>query len=240
MTIELRGGMTTEDRRLDRLPSLNEQRLVKYPLRPLLAEAPREPRSYSWRHVQLDQGSEGACTGFDETMEAAARPKPFFGDPVYSPPRIVDVETIARGIYYRAKQLDDWPGEDYEGSSVDAAAKAGVEAGYAKGYVWATGSPEDMVNQVFLAIGYHGPVRCGSNWKSSMYRADTSGFLRYSGDVVGGHAFLFSRVSVKKDALWTPNSWGGEGQGWVSREDLVKMASDGAEFCLSVGRRMPA
>lgn len=239
MSIRLRGGLTTEDRRLDRLPSLNETRLAKYPLRPLLAAVPRKPRSYSWRYVQLDQGNEGACTGFDETMEAAARPKPFFGDPVDDPPPIIEVEREAFRIYARAKQIDEWPGEAYEGSSVDAAARAGVERGFAKGFVWATGSPENMVEQVFLAVGYHGPVRCGSNWKQGMYEADEAGFLHYTGSVVGGHAFLFTRASVARDALWLPNSWGGAGQGWISRNDLVTMAQEGAEFCMSVDRLMP-
>src|SRR3954468_14566520 len=98
MSIRLRGGLTTEDRRLDRLPSLNERRLAKYPLRPLLATVAQKPRAYTWAYVQLDQGNEGACTGFDETTEAAARPKPFFGDPVRKPPRIVDVEREAMKI----------------------------------------------------------------------------------------------------------------------------------------------
>jgi hypothetical protein len=96
-----------------------DERSRKFPIRTLLPDKPR--RSYTWRvYTVLDQGAEGACTGFSVAHEAAARPK------------VVKNITndIARQIYYRARELDEWPGEDYEGSSVLAAMKAGTEKGW--------------------------------------------------------------------------------------------------------------
>lgn len=82
---------------------------------------PTTPRSYTWRcPVNLDQGSEGACTGFAVAQEAAARPV-----------MVKDItNAVAKQIYYRARQLDEWPGENYEGSSVLGAMKAGKEKGW--------------------------------------------------------------------------------------------------------------
>jgi len=59
------------DRTFDRAVRFDE-RSKEYPIRTLVAAKPL--RSFTWRHLQLDQGTEGACTGFSATMEAAARP----------------------------------------------------------------------------------------------------------------------------------------------------------------------
>ena len=44
---------------------------------------------------------------------------------------------FARGIYKQAQTLDEWPGDDYEGTSVLAGAKA-VQA---EGYMASTAGP---------------------------------------------------------------------------------------------------
>lgn len=199
---------------------------------PLLA-----PRTRTWRYLQLDQGDQGACTGFAVTMEAAANPKPIFGDPIRHHDATL-ANGIARSVYYRARQLDEWPGEDYEGSSVLGAMKAGVEHGWYSEYRWATGSPEMMADDVITAIGYHGPVIFGANWVQGMNQP-LNGVMHYDGRVLGGHAFVGSAYSVKRDAVFIPNSWGGAGQGWLPRTELAKMLGDGGEACVPVNRRRP-
>ena len=114
--------------KLDRRVSFDE-RSRAFPIRALIA-ATVEPRSYEWPlDLRLDQGSEGACTGFAVTHEAAAEPFPVTGL----------TEDTARQVYHRARELDEWPGEAYEGSSVLAAMKAGVELGWYSEYRWAFG-----------------------------------------------------------------------------------------------------
>jgi hypothetical protein len=227
------------ERTFDRAVKFDE-RSKGFPVRALLPS--KAPRSYTWRHLQLDQGTEGACTGFSATTEAAARPKPVFGDPripstIAKTPQI---EQIARQVYHRARQLDEWPGEDYEGSSVLGATKAGQELGWWTRYHWALGpGPEAAANDVIMSLGYRGPVMLGTNWYESMMVPRGDGYLAVAGRVAGGHAWLATAYSKTRDAIWTPNSWGGQGQGWIHRSDLVRLLAEDGEACIPDTRLMP-
>lgn len=227
------------NRVFDRRVSYDEKSL-NYPIRTLLPDKPL--RSFSWRAIQLDQGEEGACTGFSATMEAAARPVPIFGNPImFGYGRDVsNLNQIGVEVYHRARQLDEWEGEDYEGSSVIAATKAGMERGWWKEYRWALGpGPEAAAEDVMRAVSFHGPVMLGTNWYYDMMEADSKGFLHATGGIAGGHAFIVNRYSVKGDAVWTPNSWGGFGQGWISRADLITLLANDGEACIPVMRTFP-
>src|SRR5687768_2787907 len=63
--------------------------------------------------VYLDQGVEGACTGFGTAKALLQTPR-----------RRTDVnDAFARAIYNQAKIEDEWAGENYDGSSVLGAMK---------------------------------------------------------------------------------------------------------------------
>lgn len=223
--ILLRGGFRTTDERLDRVPFFDE-RSKNFPIRTIVGDKPL--RSYTWRTpVQLDQGQEGACTGFSVSMEAAAWPVAEEGI----------TNEVAREIYKRARQLDEWEGEDYEGSSVLGAMKAATERGWYREYRWALGpGPEAAVQDLALAVGHHGPAVIGSNWYEGMFDPDKDQYLRVTGKVAGGHAYVLSRYSRSRNAFWTPNSWGGSGQGWITRKDMVKLMGEDGEGCIPVVR----
>ena len=73
MSIKLKGGCQTDDLRLDRVPQFDE-RSRQYPIRTILRV--QRPRSFTWPcAVFLDQGQEGACTGFSTAHEIGAAPK---------------------------------------------------------------------------------------------------------------------------------------------------------------------
>lgn len=237
MTVRLRNGSTVEDPRLDRLEQRDE-RSLNYPIRALVGG--RKPRAYTWRHYVTDQGNQGACVGHACTQEAAARPKPVYGDPVRNPAAVQTLNDDARAVYRRAQQLDPWEGEEptYSGTSVLAGVQAGVERGWWSEYRWALGpGPEAAANDVILALGYAGPVIMGTVWRSGMWRPDADGYLRATGNDEGGHAYLLVSYSLKRDAVWTPNSWGGAGQGWITRADLVSLLAAGGEACIPTVRR---
>ena len=106
-------------------------------------------RSYTWGvDVWNDQGYEGACVGFAWSHELSARPKIYR---VYA--------DGARKIYKRAQVLDQWPGEDYEGTSVLAGIKAVQELKGINGlpliqeYRWAFG-----IEEVVRVVGRRGPL----------------------------------------------------------------------------------
>lgn len=225
------------ERKFDRLISY-DVRSADYPVRTVLPDV-WPPRSYSWSHYQLDQGNEGACIGFAVTMEAAARPRPFFGDPIYRRSQINwrAVNDDAFDTYHQAQTVDQWPGEDYEGTSVIAGMKIGLRKGYWSEYRWALGpSSEAAARDVALSIAYRGPVVIGAWWWTGMDEPDADGFLRPNGIRRGGHAFLLSRYSRRLDAVWTPNSWGGAGQGWIHFGDLVSLLADDGEAAVPVVR----
>lgn len=219
----MRGGGWASDARLGRVASF-DARSRDYPIRALLAPA-ASPRSYTWRlGTHLDQGRTSACTGFSLAHELAARP-------VVVP---VD-EALAQAFYVRARQLDEWPGEEYDGSSVLGAVKGATEGGFYSEYRWAFGL-DDLV----LAVGHHGPAILGINWYQEMFRPDVDGLLHVAGAVAGGHAILCSAVSVKRERFWLSNSWGLDwglsGGAWVSFEDMGRLLREDGEACIPVKR----
>src|SRR5574338_684765 len=203
-----------------------------------------ELRSYTWRcDVYNDQGYEGACVGFAWSHELSARPKVYPVGP-----------DVARSIYYRARQLDPWPGEDYEGTSVLAGVKAVQEMTGAEGkpligeYRWAFG-----IEQAVRVIGRRGPVVLGINWYNNMFDTDGNGFLHPTGGIAGGHAILaygvkcvwidkynpdrtFNNLNVDKSFVKLHNSWG---TGWgiggnakITVRDLDFLLRDNGEACI--------
>lgn len=218
--------MSAADPRLDRLVQF-DARSRAFPIRALLAPTAR-PVSCTWRcPIYLNQGDEGACCGFAVAHEAAAPPAPVSGI----------TEDVARGVYYRARVLDDWPGEDYEGTSVLAAVKAGMERKWYAEYRWAF-SLDDLI----LALGWRGPAVLGLNWYEGMMEADRLGYIHPTGTLVGGHAIMANGVSLKNRDIRLHNSWGPEfglmGDAFISFEDLDRLLHEQGEACVPTWRML--
>lgn len=223
--IELKNGVKTSDVRLDRIPQFDEESR-SYPVRQLVAS--KKPRSYTWRvPAWLDQGTEGACVGFSWSHELAGRPKEVKGV----------TDDTARDVYRRARQIDEWPGEDYEGTSVLAGAKAIQEAGYMSEYRWAFGL-EDLI----LAVGYQGPAVLGINWYTGMYDPDSKGYIHVEGEIAGGHAIVCHGVNIKGQYFKLHNSWGKnwgkDGECLISFDDMRRLLSERGEACVPVVRKI--
>lgn len=183
------------DRVLDRIPEFDERSRSFAAVSPIDT---RPLRSYTWScDVYNDQGQEGACVGFGWTHELAARPHIIRRDAEF-----------ARGIYHRARQLDDRPGEDYEGTSVLAGAKAIQELQNSKGkkyfdeYRWAFG-----IQDTLRVIGYAGPVVLGVNWYDGMFDPDPRGFIVPDGELAGGHCILANGVKIVRFDKTLPATW---------------------------------
>lgn len=205
-------------------------------------------RSYTWScDVYNDQGQEGACVGFSISHELSARPQVWRAD-----------AAVAQNIYHRARELDQWPGEDYDGTSVLAGMKAAQEIMNTKGlpvyggYRWAFG-----IQDVVKTIGYKGPVVLGINWHYSMYYPDSQGFIAPTENPVGGHAILANGVKVVKlvstePAVWSNidldksyvrlhNSWGTSygkgGDAFITLRHLDALLQADGEACIPELRR---
>lgn len=207
---------------LGRLPQFDD-RSRAYPIRALLPATIPE-RGRTWRCSKyLDQGREGACVGFAWAHELAA-----------APVRVRNVNNAtARALYHAAQIVDEWPGEDYEGSSVLAGAKVLTIEGHLRGYRWAFG-----IGDVLDTIAAYGPVVLGIDWHDSMYTPDERGFIHASGEVVGGHAILARGVRrvggdwvVRLRNSWG-RSWGQHGDCFIRAVVLGELLAAGGEACV--------
>ncbi len=220
--MKLKGGFTTQDRRLDRVPQ-PDPRNTLFPIRTLVADLPF--RSYTWRvETWLDQGQQGRCVGFAWAHELAARPVVEAVSDVYA-----DV------IYRIAQRTDEWPGEDYEGTSVIAGAKACQDLGHFLQYRWAF----DLAD-LRRTLGYKGPAVLGINWYEDMFEPDADGFIHATGPLMGGHAILAFSVSERLQRITLHNSWGRDwgmdGNAYVSFDDMAALLAADGEACIPVER----
>lgn len=151
-----------------------------------------------------------------------------------SPVRNIKVAKECRDFYRLCQQNDEWPGENYDGTSVRAGAKVAQQQGYIEEYYWAF-NIEAAVNHVLNT----GPMVVGTDWYSKMFNP-INGYLVIGGGIVGGHAYLIKGVNVSKKnpdgtkgAFRIFNSWGRWGQNgcaWLSF-DIFRFLLTNGEAC---------
>lgn len=115
------------------------------------------------------------------------------------------VRAVTNAGYSWAQANDEWPGTQYDGTSVRAGAKWMVTQGLLAEYRW--------VWDVETAIAYlrseeGGPLVGGFDWFSGMSRPDSKGYVEPTGRWEGGHAFLVYWYSERTDAFSCFNQWG--------------------------------
>lgn len=161
----------------------------------------RKTRTWKIRNAVLDQGQEGACVGHGVINACSAAPMSI---------RLPAPQTTAFGMYYGSRYIDDYPGEDYDGTSVNAGCKLAVTMGFAASYKWAFGV-EELAHGV-LEVG---PAVIGINWYESMYSTDFNGLVNVDGAIAGGHCICVTgfKRSAKIGDYTGPvfrwrNSWG--------------------------------
>lgn len=237
--VQLKGGFETADRRLDRIPQF-DPRSRRFGIAEVLPDKPQ--RSYTWRLpaqvpgfpstrpdaqacAVLDQGREGACVGFGWSHELMARP-------VVQP--TIDA-SYALYVYHEARVIDEWPGEDYSGTSVLAGAKIVQRQGHMKEYRWGFN-----LNDFIMALGYAGPVVLGLNWYTGMMNTDSEGFIHPTGRVEGGHCVAATGINIRRREAYGPNSWscdwGRNGFWRMSLDDLERLLHEQGEQCIPTGR----
>lgn len=159
----------------------------------------------------LDQKREGACTGFGVQNFLNAAPLMSNG-----------TNADAQKLYYRARQIDEWEGEDYDGSSVSAATRAAMELG--KVSEW--GYLDTHAACCKWILDNRGGLIYGMNWYEGMYTPNAEGYIRPTGKMVGGHC-LYERGCSKWLDSRLYNSWGADwgyhGLAWMSKADKEYM-----------------
>lgn len=226
------------ERTFDWRPEFDERSRL-YPIRTMLPRAQNKTFTL-WQNGEiLDQGSEGACVGFGWTAEALAGPIQVDLNRVNGP-MSKEPNRFANYVYKEAQKVDQWPGEDYEGTSVLAGAKIMMRHDVLHQYRWAFGSGD-----VIGALMSTGPVILGINWYSGMYRAP-GGKLSIFGNKVGGHCILAIGYNPSSEAFkgeetiilqnsWG-NSWGIDGIAEMTVKDLDRLLKEGGEACVPLVR----
>lgn len=209
-----------------------DPRDTSFPMRPLLAapitEAP-PTRYWNANGWWGDQRSTPQCVAYAWTHWLEDGPVMQPGKGPIVPPAT---------LYAEAQKVDEWPGEDYEGTSVRAGAKALQDRGLVESYHWAWDA--ETVLQAVLTTG---PVVMGTNWYDSMFDTDAQGMVRISGAIAGGHAWLIDGASRYRGVVRAKNSWGRDwgrrGFFWLSMETLERLIHEDGEAALAIEVRAP-
>jgi hypothetical protein len=161
-----------------------------------------------------DQGQEGACVGFSLSWNMSILNRQRYD---------------AFRIYKRAQDIDEWPGSDYSGTSVNAGCRVLLTEGHWRlqksrwwaearaflrlehgiaAYRWTTD-----VNEIRASIAAGIPVTLGINWYSNfdspVYHNKEWWVGRGElGQIRGGHAITVYAASDKREAVRLTNTWG--------------------------------
>lgn len=135
-------------------------------------------------------------------------------------------------LYRECQQLDDEPGEAYDGTTVRGGAKALRARGFVGRFLWAF--TLDAVVATVLEIG---PVVVGVPWYADMMDPTKGGLIRARGDLLGGHALVVNGANSETGMLRLKNSWGkswgDNGRAFISFDDFERLLKEDGEACLA-------
>lgn len=203
-----------------------DPRDANFPMRAALPAVPsvRKYRYWNASGWWFDQGDRPICVGASLAMWLEDGPVTQRGRAPVLTPEI---------IYHEAQLVDEWPGEDYEGTSVRAGMKVLKARGFVDTYRWAQ-NVDDVV-QSLLEVG---PVVIGIPWYESMFQPDEAGLMHVGGSVAGGHAIKVDGINVAHGLVRLKNSWGKDfgvgGFCYLAIDDLERLLNEDGEAGLAV------
>ncbi|MFC5499035.1 C1 family peptidase [Caenimonas terrae] len=204
----------------------------------------------AWRIPVLDQGEEGACTGFGLATVAnyLLQRRKVLPD---------KVPVSARMLYEMARRYDEWPGEDYSGSSARGAMKGWQKHGVCSEDEWkyehvTPPPPPGRLTQARTSDALQRPLgaylRVNHKDLVAMHSAlaevgilyatatvhegwdevDGNGDIAWPRPLSGGHAFAV--VAYDAGGFWIQNSWsdkwGQRGLARICYDDWLANATD--------------
>lgn len=178
-----------------------------------------------WRYWHtgdpIDQGGTPQCVGYSGFKYLTS-----------GPVRNTNLPFTPTDVYHGAQKNDEWPGEDYAGSSVRGCFKWLRKEGYVSEYQWAWD-----VGTIAAQILAHGPVVVGTNWYEWMMQPNSIGIIKPIGNIVGGHAYVLCGVNKAKEKFRIINSWGADwgnnGRAWIRFEDFQRLLDEDGEACIA-------
>lgn len=142
-------------------------------------------------------------------------------------------------FYDLCQNADEWPGTNYDGTSVRAAGTVLKEKGILSSFEWAFDHSTALKHGLVS-----GPMDFGTDWYEGMMEVDEFGFVRVEGRSVGGHSYLCPLVDrtkldprTKKYGAWRiaqtwSRDWGQKGRAWITFADMEKLIEDYGEALL--------
>jgi hypothetical protein len=212
-----------------------DERDKNFPLRAMLtkeaATKPPKPHKYWLGRQWLNQGETSSCTGHAAAHWAYSSPI------TYKLGALTQLDPYM--LYREAQKVDEWAGEDYDGSSVRAVMKVMQALGFVESYSWGH-TLEDALLALEMA-----PIVVGINWYTGMFSPNSLGLIRPSGDIEGGHAVLVDGYTrnekrifgQKRRQVRLHNSWGREwghnGYAYMDFDHFAQLIAEQGEICLA-------
>jgi len=217
---------------------------------PTLVEVPLRKDIYQFMRLGipvLNQGQEGACTGFGLATVAQFLLAIRKIDPDLTP-------VSPRMFYEIARRYDEWPGEEYEGSSARGAMKGWHKHGVCAFEEWPYDpqkndselTPMRSLNALQRPLGAYfrvnhkdlvamhaaiaevGVLYATAGVHEGWNTVGEDGVIEYPRPPLGGHAFAV--VGYDEEGLWIQNSWGRQwgmqGYGRISYDDWLANGQD--------------
>lgn len=217
---------------------------------PTLVEVPTQIPLEQYQKAKvpiLDQGREGACTGFGLTTVAHYL--------LRTRHVVKDVNAVSPRMFYEmAKRYDEWEGDDYSGSSARGGMKGWHKHGVCSSKLWAYKAGKNAprltnnraqdaakrplgayfrVNHKDLvamhsAIAEVGVLYATASVHAGWDKVDGTGLIPFEEGNEGGHAFAI--VAFDERGFWIQNSWsatwGNGGFGLISYDDWLANGTD--------------
>ncbi|WP_340115964.1 C1 family peptidase [Pelagibius sp. 7325] len=205
--------------------------------------------------VILDQGQEGACTGFGlaAVVNYHLHNRLDSAPPKTKPVANKEKGASARMLYEMAKRYDEWQGENYEGSSIRGAMKGWSRHGVCAWADWPYDAKKPgrltpqrqraaldrplgayyrvrhlHLNQMQAALTEAGILYASAQVHEGWQKVGKDGVVPYSKTMIGGHAFAI--VGYDRGGFWIQNSWGptwgNKGFCYIGYDDWLENAYD--------------
>ena len=207
---------------------VEDSRDRSYGIAPMLMSVPQISERFWWDDGWWgNQGTTSQCVAY--SWSHWIEDGPVIQDSVVGRTKPLFDTTM---LYETCQKVDQFPGENYNGTSVRAGAKILKELGIISEYRWAFN-----VNEIINTLLTLGPMVVGTKWYHKMQFPSKSGIIKPRGRAIGGHAYLLNGVNVDKEYFRIKNSWGKQwgdsGHAYVSFSDFEKIFKDGGEACVA-------